>query len=263
ASNNLRLRAILMTFKDTGLGVAEIVLLTVDDFLGARNYKDEDGKIFKAWAKPLIRKKTGERCHVHMGSDAVSSIEDYIGQRKTGPIFIMAKGAPHKDKNGKSSPEFGYTNIGDPMKSITVTKTVINHCKVLRNKGYKISAHSFRKLFETSFDLEGSLNVAKKVMGKAIPATDEPYLQYEDELTKIYINVYNKRLALYTESTQMKDLKDQIAEIKAKASSNEVQLQDEVRDLKKKLDEALVDNTRATLMEERLDRLEKLKRENP
>ena len=208
ASNNLRLRAILMTLKDTGLGVAEIVLLTIDDFLGARNYKDEDGKIFKAWAKPLIRKKTGEGCHVHMGPDAVTAIEDYIGQRKTGPIFIMTKGAPHKDKNGKSSPEFGYTNIGDPMKSITVSKTIIHNSKVLRNKGYKITAHSFRKLFETSFDLEGLLNVAKKVMGKAIPSTDEPYLQYEDELTKVYISIYNKRLALYTESTKIKELEE-------------------------------------------------------
>ncbi|GAG65913.1 unnamed protein product, partial [marine sediment metagenome] len=168
-------------------------------------------------------------------SDAVTAIEDYIGQRKTGPIFIMVKGAPHKDKNGKSSPEFGYTNIGDPMKSITVSKTVINHCKVLRNKGYKITAHSFRKLFETSFDLEGNLNVAKKVMGKAIPPSDEPYLQYEDELTKIYINIYNKRLALYTESTQIKDLKEQIAELQANAPSND--LHQQIADQQLKIDE--------------------------
>ncbi|GAG65937.1 unnamed protein product, partial [marine sediment metagenome] len=42
---------------------------------------------------------------------------------------------------------------------------------------------------------------------------------------KIYINIYNKRLALYTESTQIKDLKEQIAELQANAPSNDLHQQ--------------------------------------
>ena len=230
ASSNLRLRALLMTLKDTGLGVSEVAMLTCEDFHGAREYKDEDGERFKAWSHPLIRDKTGEGCHVHMGPEAVAAIEDYIGSRRIGPIFITSKGQPHKDEAGNITSEVGFTEKGSPMMSSGITTSIRHHCKVLRNKGYRVSAHSFRKLFETSFDLEGSLNVAKKIMGKAIPATDEPYLQYEDELTKVYMHVYRKRLSLYKESTRIKDLEEEIEELKAEKGT-------EVDDLRQKMDE--------------------------
>ena len=95
-----------------------------------------------------------------------------------------------------------------------------------------MSAHSFRKLFETSFDLEGSLNVAKKVMGKAIPPSDEPYLQYEDELTKVYMDVYGKRLSLYRESTRIKDLEEKLAAFEAKENPELEVLQKQIDVLK-------------------------------
>lgn len=230
ASNNLRLRAILMTLKDTGLGVSEVAMLTCEDFLGAREYKDEEGRRFKAWAKPLIRKKTGEECHVHMGPDAIVAIEDYLGQRRTGHIFITSKGQPHKDEEGNMTSEAGFTGRGEPMNGLAITTSVRNHCRVLRAKGYDVSAHSFRKLFETSFDLEGSLNVGKKIMGKLIPASDEPYLQYDDELTKIYMEVYGKRLSLNRESTQIKELEEEIEELKTRRS-------DEVEELHRRMEE--------------------------
>jgi len=230
ASNNLRLRAILMTLKDTGLGVSEVAMLTCEDFLGAREYKDEEGRRFKAWAKPLIRKKTGEECHIHMGPDAIVAIEDYLGQRRTGHIFITSKGQPHKDEEGNMTSEAGFTGRGEPMNGLAITTSVRNHCRVLRAKGYDVSAHSFRKLFETSFDLEGSLNVSKKIMGKLIPASDEPYLQYDDELTKIYMEVYGKRLSLNRESTQIKELEEEIEELKTRRS-------DEVEELHRRMEE--------------------------
>jgi integrase len=222
AATNLRLRALLMTLKDTGLGVSEVAMLTCEDFHGAREYKDEEGGRFKAWAQPLIREKTGEGCYVHMGPDAVAAIEDYIGQRRTGPIFITSKGQPHKDEGGNITSEAGFTEKGSPMKALAITTSLRHHCRLLRTQGYKVSAHSFRKLFETSFDLEGDLNVAKKVMGKAIPASDEPYLQYEDELTKVYMEVYRKRLSLDRESTRINDLEEEIEELKA-GKSGEVE----------------------------------------
>ena len=230
ASNNLRLRAILMALKDTGLGVSEVAMLTCEDFLGAREYKDEEGRRFKAWAKPLIRKKTGEECHIHMGPDAIVAIEDYLGQRRTGHIFITSKGQPHKDEEGNMTSEAGFTGRGEPMNGLAITTSVRNHCRVLRAKGYDVSAHSFRKLFETSFDLEGSLNVSKKIMGKLIPASDEPYLQYDDELTKIYMEVYGKRLSLNRESTQIKELEEEIEELKTRRS-------DEVEELHRRMEE--------------------------
>ena len=229
SATNLRLRALIMTMKDSGLGVSEIAMLTIEDFLGAREYKDEQGNRFKAWAAPLTRAKTGEGCYVHLGPDAVLAIEDYIATRRTGSIFITSKGQPHKDDKGNITSEAGFTEKGSPMNALAITTSIRHHCKILRAQGYKISAHSFRKLFETSFDLEGSLNVAKKIMGKSISASDEPYLQYEDELTKVYMEVYGKRLSLERESTRINDLEEEIEELKAEKGA-------EIKDLEAKME---------------------------
>ena len=221
AASNLRLRALIITMKDSGLGVSEIAMLACEDFIGAREYKDDQGRRFKAWAKPLKRKKTGEGCYVHLGPDAISAIEDYIGKRRTGAIFITSKGQPHKNKDGNITTEAGFTEKGTPMSAIAITTSIKHHCEVLRAQGYKISAHSFRKLFETSFDLEGSLNVAKKVMGKSIPPSDEPYLQYEDELTKIYMDVYVKRLSLGEDSKRITEMEKELNSLRVKVKNLE------------------------------------------
>lgn len=255
ATMNLRIRALLMTLKDTGLGVSEIAMLTCEDFLGAREYKDDEGGRFKAWAQPLIREKTDEGCHVHMGPDAMSAIEDYLGHRRRGHIFITSKGQPHKDEDGNITSEAGFTEKGSPMKGLAITSTIRNHCSVLRNKGYNVSAHSFRKLFETSFDLEGSLNVAKKIMGKAIPATDEPYLQYEDELTKVYMEVYRKRLSLYRESTQIKELEAEIEELKANKVTEVDDLRHQIDEIQKSLEAINRRDQRYIDKEKEIDRL--------
>lgn len=209
AGDNLRSRALILTLKDSGLGVAEVAMLTCEDFLNAREYKDEDGFRFKAWVKPLVRSKTGEGCYVHLGPDAIAALEDYIGRRKEGPIFITTKGQPHRDDQGKIGYDIEYTEKGESLKPLAITGRMMHICKLLRSQGYKISAHSFRKLFETSFDLEGNLNVAKKIMGKSISASDEPYLQYEDKLTQIYMDIYKKRLSLNMESSRLKNLEEE------------------------------------------------------
>lgn len=214
AGNNLRARALILTLKDSGLGVAEVAMLTCEEFLGAREYKDEEGSRFKAWAQPLIRSKTGEGCYVHLGPDAITALEDYIGKRKEGVIFVTSKGQPHRDDEGNISHAAGFTEKGSSMKPLAITGSMRHICKFLKSQGYKISAHSFRKLFETSFDLEGNLNAAKKIMGKSISASDEPYLQYEDELTKIYMEVYRKRLSLGEESTRINDLEKENEELR-------------------------------------------------
>ena len=232
AGNNLRSRALIMTLKDSGLGVSELAMLTCEDFINAREYKDEEGNRFKAWAQPLIRNKTGESCYVHLGPDAITALEDYIGKRKEGAIFVTSKGQPHRDDEGNISHAAGFTERGSSMKPLAITGSMRHICKLLKSQGYKISAHSFRKLFETSFDLEGNLNVAKKIMGKAISASDEPYLQFEDNLTKIYMEVYRKRLSLGGESTRINDLEEEIDELKAGKSSEVEELRAEVEGLR-------------------------------
>lgn len=207
SGRNLRLRALLTTLKDSGLGVGEIPKLTIEDFLGARETRDEKGRRFRQWADPIAREKTGELCHVCLGPEAIHSIDNYIGGRKTGTIFITSKGQPHKDEEGNITAEAGFTEKGSPLKSRAVSSTIRHLCAVLKNKGYKVSAHSFRKLFETSFEIEGKLNTAKYIMGKTIPASDEPYLKLGDNLLKSYMEVYTKHLLLDDSGRELEELK--------------------------------------------------------
>ena len=212
ASANTRLRAILLTLKDSGLGVSEAAMLTADDYYAAREIKDNDGRRFKQWANSLLRLKTGEECRVCLGPEAITAIEDYLGNRRTGALFLTSKGIPHKDDAGRMDAEIGYTAKGAPLSPSAITTTVRHHCKVLNRKGYRVSAHSFRKLFETSFELEGRLNTAKMIMGKAIPASDEPYLKMGNNLLQSYAQVYVKHLLLDNESRELRELKEKQAQ---------------------------------------------------
>lgn len=212
AGPNLRLRAILLVLKDSGLGVSEAAMLTVEDYLSAKEYKDEAGRRFKQWANPLIRAKTGEICEVCLGPESIAAIEDYRGTRREGALFLTSKGQPHKDEDGTMTAEAGFTEKGAPMTPSSITTTVRHHCKALKAKGYKVSAHSFRKLFETSFELEGKLSTAKLVMGKAIPASDEPYLKLGGNLIKSYAEVYVKHLLLSDEARELAELKEKQAQ---------------------------------------------------
>jgi len=218
SATNLRLRALLMTLKDSGLGVSEVAALTVEDYLSAKEITVKDMR-FKQWREPIVRAKTGELCEVCLGPEAIAAIEDYLGVRRRGALFITSKGQPHKDEDGNMDPGEGYTEKGAPITPSAVTSSIRNVAKVLRKKGYKVSAHSFRKLFETSFEIEGKLNTGKIVMGKAVPASDKPYLKLGDNLLTSYAEVYTKHLLLYGESAEIQKLKDEkdkeIAELRA------------------------------------------------
>jgi len=247
SATNLRLRALLMTLKDSGLGVSEVPLLTVEDFLGAQEYKDEEGRRFKQWSNPLLRVKTGEVCEVCLGPEAITAIEDYLATRRAGALYLTSKGQPHKDEEGNVTSEAGYTEKGAPMTPSSITTSIRNHCKVLKRKGYKISAHSFRKLFETSFELEGKLSTAKMIMGKAVPPADAPYLKLGENLVKSYADVYAKHLILYDESAEVKVLREEIAELQSKSTG--------VERLQQKIDEMMpVFRVAQRLMEQTAER---------
>lgn len=233
AATNLRLRALLMTAKDTGLGVSEIAALTVEDYLNAMELKDEAGSRFKMWSEPISRAKTGEKCHICLGPESIAAVEDYLGFRRTGPLFTMSKGIPHKDENGNMNPDKGYTEKGDPITPSAITTSIRHHCRVLKRKGYKVSAHSFRKLFETSFAIEGLIDLGKYIMGKAIPPSDKPYLKFKDKTLGKYIEVYNKHLRLYGESAEMRNLKKRQQQYDEEVST----LRDELNAMRQQLTE--------------------------
>jgi integrase len=205
-TGDLRRRAIVMTLKDTGLAVAEAAELTVEDFREAYEVRINDLP-YRRWRKPVKREKTDELCWVHVGVDAIKAIDYYIGTRKSGPIFLTMKGQPHYNQEGE---QVGYTEIGEPLKAHAISRSMQYLAKPLKAKGLRISAHSFRSLFTTSFSVEGKLEAAHKIMGKAINDSDEPYLHYEDKLTEVYADVYEKHLLLDKEKRQVREELDAV-----------------------------------------------------
>ena len=46
---NYRLRALIMTLKDSGLRTSDVVQLSVEDFLSARRFRDDSDRVYVAW----------------------------------------------------------------------------------------------------------------------------------------------------------------------------------------------------------------------
>lgn len=191
---NLRLRALIMILKDSGLRVSDIVHLTVEDWWNnTRRFGPR--REYKAWCEPFTTKKNGVNAYIRLGPESVEWVEKYIGNRREGPIFVKNDGKPY------------------PPHTIS---TLINHlCKPLRKRGLKISAHSFRKFFMSSFASNGYLEAGKRIAGKRLGATDEPYIDFESSLDDIYVEVYTSErtpLSIY-ESSQREKVQDLESEV--------------------------------------------------
>jgi hypothetical protein len=195
---NLRLRALIMTLKDSGLRVSDVVRITVEDWRdNTRRFKDDLGREYVAWCEPLTTQKSGVNAKIRLGPDSVEWIDKYVGSRREGSLFTR------KD--------------GEPLQPHTVTTLINNLCKPLRKRGVKVSANSFKKFYMSTFQAHGQLNIGKIIAGKRIAATDKPYLEMEDHLDKIYIDVYyNERAPLAVfEGGQIARAQDEIEKLKA------------------------------------------------
>lgn len=195
---NLRLRALIMILKDSGLRVSDIVKLTIEDWRNnTRRFRDNHGREYIAWMEPITTQKSGVNAYIHLGPESVEWIDKYIGNRRKGPIFVK--------KNG------------EPLKPHTVTTLMNNLCKPLRERGVKVSAHSFRKFFVSSFASNGYLEAGNRIAGKRVHAADDPYLDFERTLDDIYIEVYNSErapLSIY-ERSQIAETQEEIEKIRA------------------------------------------------
>jgi integrase len=189
--SDLRMRAIILSLKDSGLRVSDLAQLTIEDFNKAQVHHDQQGNEFRAWATPIIAQKNQVEALVHLGYESINALKAYIGNRTSGNIFMMS----HKDAGQKA------------MKGTDMTIRVGYRCRNLKARGYQISAHSFRKFWLSEVTSHGMPeSMAKWLCGKKIPASDGTYYDWEGKETPIYMRVYNKALALDRTSSQVEKL---------------------------------------------------------
>lgn len=163
ADYKTRNRAILMFLKDSGLRISDACNLNVEHYRAA----SEPAKGFRVFA-PSATQKTGEIAHVHIGPEAVSALDDYLGDRETGPLFLDREGRRLKSK--AMSEVFGK----------------VKRCRGGLKEDYNsISAHSLRKFHNTLLPFRDEW--IKFLEGKATDVyVDEP------EVTQEYVKSYDK-----------------------------------------------------------------------
>ena len=120
------------------------------------------------------------------------------------------------------------------MKAKDMTIRVGYRCRNLKARGYRISAHSFRKFWLSDVTSHGMPeSMAKWLCGKKIPASDGAYYDWEGRETQIYMDVYNKALALDKTSFQVEKL---VVE-QFRRDQTIHQMQEEITQLQRQLEE--------------------------
>jgi integrase len=194
--HRVRNRALLMVLKETGLRRSDVSNLNVEDYLGAKVIKTDSG-VFRV-IDEYRTQKTGELAWVHIGPEACEAVDLYLGERKTGALFLNRKGIRM------------YEGI--------LTTTIIRCAHRHLERPEHISPHSFRKFHRTALEAKMPESYVKKLQGKAT----DPYIHPEQtgELTEAYIKHYDA-IRIFREAQELDDMKQQ-----------NVQLGSEVDDLR-------------------------------
>ena len=190
----LRNRALTMILKDSGLRCSDLSVMDAMHYLEAREVK-VNGERFKVF-RPFKTVKTGEYAHVRLGPESIEAIDLYLDGREGGPLFI--------DRYGKR------------MKPVAISMQFQRLCKhALGDASYKVSAHSFRKFFQTRLESVMPQPWVLKLMGKATSVYSQPT---EDELTDAYVKSYDAIRIFGTGATsdEVEDLRQQVRDLQVR-----------------------------------------------
>ena len=202
---DLRARALILVAKDTGLRRSDISQLLIEDFNGSQKFYDNQGREFRKWKTQMITKKNGALANIHLGYESIEAIKNYLGNRTTGHIFLVMK---------NNNRHYKYSRIGEPMTADNVGKAINKKLEPLRKRGINVTSHSLRKFFLTQMTGNGMiLEMTKMLCGKTVPYNDLTYLQWGDQITDKYMEVYDKALAINRTTIEMKKFEHRIAEL--------------------------------------------------
>jgi len=165
--NRERNRAVILTLKDSGLRASDVSALDVEDFLKA-DLLEKDGERFKVF-KPKITRKMKIPAHIHLGPESIEAVENYLVDRKEGPLFI--------------------SRAGGRMSSDAITSLFIRLRKLLPRTSRKISCHSLRKFHRTRLSSSMADEWVKILQRKVVEVYQKP--QDDGSLTEAYIQAYD------------------------------------------------------------------------
>lgn len=192
-----RNRALILFAKDSGLRASDISKVNVEDYLMAEEVLNEAGERFKVF-RPLQTQKNGQYAYIHIGPEAIKAIDDYLGERREGPLFL------NRD--------------GERLIRKSITNQILRLSSFLGKAGFKISAQSFRKFHRTQLEAKMNEGWIKRLQGKA--ASEYSHPEQNGNLTEAYLGAYDvlrifdsEALAREENQKTMRDLKTRLAEV--------------------------------------------------
>lgn len=174
--NKTTFKALVMTLKDTGLRVTDLMNLNCNTIL-------------ENWNKTLIpftvvTEKTGYLAKTFIGSDAITALKEYIQDRRNGS-------RKRKPENiTKDSPLF--VNWKNRKRMTRQNASTIIRNAFLKIGERKLSPHSFRKKLQTDLEKAGMpTNWIDQVLGHQLINSRDAYsLPTDQELQEAYKKTY-------------------------------------------------------------------------
>lgn len=212
---SLRIRAMLLFLKDTGLRVSDVVALKYGDL--AEGLEGDE----KFISLSLVTKKNKTVAKTFVGPEAIETLKEYFVERRQGTRNIP----PEEIK--PDSPLFRTRS--PKVKAMTrsgMSSTIVYHAQKLGING-QFSAHSFRKYFQTQLEAAGvNSNWIDQMIGhRLINSRDSYSLPADQQLKEAYTKAY-KHLRVFKD-----------ADVEARISTLESELEE-----RNKIIEALVTN---------------------
>jgi site-specific recombinase XerD len=180
--NKSTFHALIMTLKDTGLRITDLMNLNCDIIL------DNWNKTIIPFT--VVTEKTGYLAKTFLGSDAITALKEYIQDRR--------KGSKNRkpEKVTKDSPLF--VNWKNRKRMTRQNGSMIIRNAFLKIGEKKMSPHSFRKKLQTDLEKAGvNPNWIDQILGHQLINSRDAYsLPTDQELLEAYKQAYEKTIKI-------------------------------------------------------------------
>jgi integrase len=190
--DKLKMKALIMFLKDTGLGVSDVGNFVYGD---VQKGLDENLDFIPL---QLLRQKTKTITKTFLGPESIEALKLYLEERRKGTQRIGAEVLTDK------SPLFRTNQQGTPKRVSRGGLSSMVRFQCLKTGQVKLSAHSFRKYVQTSLDVAGvSPNIIDRIIGHKLGNSRDPYSQPTDEeLLAAYKDAYSA-LRVYPDKNEV------------------------------------------------------------
>lgn len=190
--------SVVMALKDCGLRVSDLSPFKVEDYHKALKASPEPGfAVFDL----ITSRKTGALAAPHLGPEATEALDEYLGDRVTGPLF------PRREPDGDGRYIIGDEGLSDEGFSMMIHRLAI--------KLEKVSAHSLRKFHETKLGAAGMSPQLVALLQGTDPGGRGSYVQnyYDGTLTREYVKAYDELRVFGAPDRDLEETREALKEL--------------------------------------------------